>query len=529
MRMLGNDRFRISKRCHGSGWIVMMVLTVCFAAMESVATGQDLSQQALAEKVERLSTALASTQAQLEQSQQQLEDMRKELSSLKQQLANSAAASPSSSEPVNRPSISSQGTPEDLAAAVQDIRERQAVVESQIATHDQTKVESESKYPVKITGLLLMNGFVDTGAVDIAATPTVALQGDGSVGATVRQTVLGIDARGPHLFGANSYADLRMDFAGNSFINASTSNSPGYGNSYSTFIRMRTLHAGLDWSHAEAFFSLDHPILSPDSPTSLVAVAQPALAWSGNLWAWNPQAGITYNIGQPGSRNLQLQAALIDAGDAPLTPGYANLAEVPPNSAEESSRPGVEARIAFLGSEQREERSHIGVGGYFATHRTALGRSFDSWAATLDARFLLRGGLQFSGSFYRGLGLGGLGAGTYKDFVYKPNPNTGGYYFQALNDVGGWAQLKERVNERLEFNGAFGMDNAFASQMRRYIVYGGTMFQNLTINRTFTANTIYSPSAYLLFSLEYRHIESSPIVGLPARSNILGLGAGYKF
>jgi len=55
------------------------------------------------------------------------------------------------------------------------------------------------------------------------------------------------------------------------------------------------------------------------------------------------------------------------------------------------------------------------------------------------------------------------------------------------------------------------------------------MYQNLTINRTFTGNVIYSPSAYLLFSLEYRHIQSSPIAGSPAQSNVVGVGAGYKF
>jgi hypothetical protein len=40
---------------------------------------------------------------------------------------------------------------------------------------------------------------------------------------------------------------------------------------------------------------------------------------------------------------------------------------------------------------------------------------------------------------------------------------------------------------------------------------------------------IYSPSAYLLFSLEYRHLESSPVDGIPSSSNVIGLGAGYKF
>jgi hypothetical protein len=40
---------------------------------------------------------------------------------------------------------------------------------------------------------------------------------------------------------------------------------------------------------------------------------------------------------------------------------------------------------------------------------------------------------------------------------------------------------------------------------------------------------IYKPSAYLLFSLEYRHLESSPELEPSAESNIIGLGAGFKF
>ena len=89
--------------------------------------------------------------------------------------------------------------------------------------------------------------------------------------------------------------------------------------------------------------------------------------------------------------------------------------------------------------------------------------------------------------------------------------------------------MKERLSERLEFNAAFGIDNAFADELRRYAVSGGTTYQNLARNRTYTGNVIYSPSSYLQFSLEYRHLESSPVLGLPAGSNIIGLGAGYKF
>ena len=55
------------------------------------------------------------------------------------------------------------------------------------------------------------------------------------------------------------------------------------------------------------------------------------------------------------------------------------------------------------------------------------------------------------------------------------------------------------------------------------------MYQNLARNRTYTGNVIYSPKASLLFSLEYRYLESIPVIGLPAESNIIGVAAGYKF
>jgi hypothetical protein len=448
--------------------------------------------------------------------------------------ANAATQQPSGPVPVSS-SSSSQAEPGATTAAIQDIRERQAMQESQIATLEQSKVESGSKYPVKITGLLLLNGFVNTGAVDMAATPTVALQGSGSTGASVRQTVLGFDARGPNLFGARSYADLRVDFDGSPASGSSSTTYSGYYNANATLLRLRTAHAGLQWEHTEVYFALDHPIFSPDTPTSLTAVAIPALAWSGNLWTWNPQVGITQDFGPSVSRGIRLQAGLIDVGDAPLSPPIppsGTSTATPPNSAEESRWPGVEARVSLQGpaANSHEDRSHFGIGGYFAPHYSnVLGHGFDSWAGTLDARLFLPARLEFSGSFYRGQALGGLGGGAYKDFAYRIDPDSGDYYFRPLDDVGGWAQLKERISERLEFNAAFGVDNAFAGELRRYTVPGNSVYQNLARSRTYTGNVIYSPSAYLKFSLEYRHLESSPVAGPPADSNIIGLGAGYKF
>jgi hypothetical protein len=190
----------------------------------------------------------------------------------------------------------------------------------------------------------------------------------------------------------------------------------------------------------------------------------------------------------------------------------------------------VEARVALLGSRSSEENGNdFGLGGYFAPHRDQTNQVFDSWAATADLRLRLPARLELTGSLYRGLALGGLGGGAYKDFGYIANPDGGANYLSPLDDVGGWAQLKEKINSRVELNGAFGMDDAFASEVRKISTPGGTIYENLSRNQTFTGNVIYKPSLYLLFSLEYRHLESYPVFSSSTGSNVIGLGAGFKF
>jgi hypothetical protein len=490
----------------------LLIAIMCAASPYSVA--QNGGSETLAQQMQKLTEAMGRVQAQLEQSQRELEAMRGQLSALQRQMAQSETPAAASS-----------------SSAVEDLRERQAMDETQIATQEQTKVESESRYPVKITGLLLFNGFVNTGSVDTPATPTVVLPGAGSTGASIRQSILGLDAQGPHLFGARSYADLRVDFDG---AGGSSAGNPysGYYNSSVALLRLRTVHAGLRWSQTEAYFSLDRPIFSPDMPTSLTAVAIPALAWSGNLWTWNPQLGVNHDDDILHGRALRLQAAVVDVGDAPLSPAQVGQTTTPPSGAEQSRWPGVETHAALLGHRLTEDRpyNHFGIGGYFAPHfSNLLGHGFDGWAATVDAGLLLPGRLQFTGFSYRGLALGGLGGGAYKDFAFTSDQDGTGYYFRPLDDMGGWAQLKERFSERIEANAAFGLDNVFAGELRPYAAPGSTLYQNLVRTRTYTGNVIYSPSAYLLFSLEYRRLESTPVTGSSAAGNILGLGAGYKF
>lgn len=494
-------------------------LALCCFLISFFCAGDAKAQDDAGQRVQQLTDAINRVQAQLDESSRQLDDLRRQLTTLRKQLGTrEAAPTAESTEEASAASSAAQ-----LQAQVEDLRERQTVQEAQITVHEQTKVESESKYPVKLSGLILMNGFVNTGMVDSAATPTLALAGGGSTGASMRQTVLGLDARGPHLFGARSHGDLRIDF------DASEAASNGYTGSYGTdLVRLRTAHAALEWAHTQAFFSLDRPIVSPNTPDSLTAIAEPALAWSGNLWNWNPQFGAMHDLSISRATSVRTQFALIDVADAPtaLIGASANGGPVVPPAGEQSRWPGVESRIALLGGSDERGRE-IGFGGFFAPHRSPGGTRFDSWAGTLDLRLPLPARMELSGAFYRGLALGGLGAGAYKDYVYR----TDGYesYFLPLDDVGGWVQWKQRLGERLELNEAFGIDNVPAGQLRPFSAPTLSVYQNLARNRTFTWNAIYSPSTYLLFSLEYRRIESSPVNASTTPSDVIGIAAGYKF
>ena len=83
--------------------------------------------------------------------------------------------------------------------------------------HEQTKVESGSKYPVRLTGLILFNGYLNKGVADNTDLPAFALKrrrprATEIAGATLRQTILGVEGFGPRIAGARTSANVNIDF-----------------------------------------------------------------------------------------------------------------------------------------------------------------------------------------------------------------------------------------------------------------------------------------------------------------------------
>lgn len=487
------------------------------ATPESAVPAQQSATQTTEQKVELLTAAVAQAQAQLEANQKLLLDLQKQLAALQAQMASEKASGNPASSPAPASTAAAAPLPPATTPSLDEMRERQAIDESQIATHDLTKVETQSKYPLTVSGMILFNAFVNTRQVDIAAAPAYAVDAPGSTGLSLRQTILGIDARGPHLLGATSHADVRVDFF---------AGSPQSGYASNGFLRLRTAHASLKWPNTEAFVELDRSILEPNAPTSLLAVGQPELAWAGNLWSWNPQAGLSHQFHITDSTRIQTQAALIDAGD-PRLPGATSTAGISAVTRSERSRwPGSEARIAFQSGEEGVG-PEIGIGGYFSPHLSADGFRFNAWAGTIDMRLPLTHHFEITTNAYRGQALGGLGGGGYVDYFDQYVGLT--EIPHALNDVGGWAQLKARAGQRFEINSGFGIDNPFAKEVHSSLTPLGGSYPGLARNRSWYANAIYSPSKYLLFSLEYRRLWSNYAIGPTYFSDVIGVGAGYRF
>ena len=448
-----------------------------------------------------LQSQLDGMQTRLEIAQQQIDQDHAELQQLRKQLE----------------ALASQSNPAvELQQAVAGLEEQQALNQSQIQVHEQEKVESASKYPVKLHGLLLFNAGVANGALDQPRLPAIALSpgaaaANGSLTASGSQTILGLEATGPTLWGARTYGNVDTDFSGGL-----------YGASdYS--LRLRTAVVELAWPHTTVQGGIAPLLLTPEYATSYFSIAQPAFSWSGALWVWLPQLSMEHRFQLSDHQQLSLQAAVADFPDAYVQSAN-GLGAV--SAAERSRYPGSEARTAWHGGKQGDQT--IGVGGYWSPHSYAGRGVIDAWAGTLDWKALLPGRLQWTGEIYRGAALGGLNAGAFKDSVLLYSSSSV-EPLAGLKDAGGWSQLKYKPSPRFEFNLAFGLDNADNAQLRNADLAYTDPYSQLARNQTGFANIIFRPTSSIILSGEYRRIRSWPTEGPGERASRFGLAAGYAF
>jgi len=410
------------------------------------------------------------------------------------------------------------------------LEEEYQLLSGKVDEQYQTKVESASKYRLRLSGIVLTNLVSNQGVVDSIDLPMLAYarpagNSGGSFGATLRQSQIGFEAFGPNVAGAKTMADLQVDLAGG---------FPGIPNGINSgLLRLRTATMRMDWTNTSVVVGQDTIFFSPNSPTSFASLAVPALSYAGNLWSWVPQIRVEHRIALGKESSLLFQGGILDplTGEVPgasssvPTAGYYRQA----GPGEASRQPAYGTRVAWTRNVFGQPL-RVGVGGYYSRQDYGFNRNVDGWAAMTDIELPLSSQFSLSGKVYRGRALGGLYGAFGQSVLFGGNPTSSGSEVQAVNDVGGWAQLKYRPANKWEFNAAFGMDNPFASDVKYFYPYTQSYGDpTLARNQGSFANMIYRPRSDLLFSAEYRHLTTYTITNGGNNAGQLNLMMGVLF
>lgn len=486
------------------GLVALLLLTASLAAwaQSSSAAAPAAASDAMKETVQELQRQVSELREAVAEVRSEAAQYRAETAELRQELQAIRAQSTPPAAPGPPQSAAAQAeAPRSLEQRVASLEETSELLDSKLNDQYQTKVESASKYRVRLSGIVLMNLFSNRGQTDNQDIPSFVTgpNVNGNFGATLRQSEIGLEAFGPTLAGAKTSANLQADFAG------------GFANTWngvnSGIFRLRIASARLDWDHTSIVAGQDDLFVSPLSPTSFASLAVPPFNYAGNLWAWTPQVRVEHRFDLSDHQTVTIQGGILDnlTGEFPADSYFRS-----PGPGEQSSQPAYALRTAwttdFLGRPLT-----LGAAGYYSRQVWGSDRYTDGWSGMTDWDIPLTRWLGLTGEFYRGRAIGGLGGGVSRSVVFTGDPSNPYTTIRGLDSIGGWSQFKFKVNRKLEFNAAFGLDNPTASELRAGAASETYVGPLLTQNRSGLVNFIYRPRSNLLFSTEYRFLQSFPL------------------
>lgn len=495
---------------------------------------QDASLRDLESRVHELSAVIEQMRSENEASRAEMRELRQELQETRKLLAPLTAENIVSSQPVQTSSVNSSAAPEsqsqivsetttaDLGARVQKLEESAQLLGSKIDEQYQTKVETAAKYRARLYGIVLMNAFHNVGASDNLdipdyAQPVAPGYSQASLGATLRQSEIGLELFGPTVAGAKSSASVQFDFGGGF---PATNNGVNFG-----IARMQTASLRLDWADTSIIAGQDSLFISPLSPTSFASLATPAFAYAGNLWGWTPQLRVEHRFNLSDQQTLTFQGGVLDNLD--WEPPYSSFYRSA-QAGEASGQPAYAMRSAW----SRPVSGHpltLAAAGYYGRQNWSGGRVVDAWAGMSDWQIPILRRLILSGEFYRGRGVGGLGAGIGRAVLFGGNAYNSATSIRGLDSAGGWTQLKFQLTSKLELNGVFAEDDAFAGDVRGFAVDANNFSTILGRNRGSLENIVYRPRSDLLLSAEFRRLHSFPVYSNASTTNQINLAMGILF
>ena len=400
----------------------------------------------------------------LDRLEAQNRDLMEEIRALRLQLA------------AGQPTAAPESAPQtaDAPAPPRPAAERLDVTEQRIADLDQSKVSSEHRLPVTLTGMLLFNTFLNGKGAGGADNPTLVspVGGQASGGGTFRQSVIGLKVNGPDLVGGGKMTgSVYMDFFGG-----------GTGLNQTMRLRVATLDA--TWKNTTLGLAFDKPIIAPREPDSLAQVGVSPLTSAGNLWLWQPQVRVEQRISLSEQAGLRAQFGVYQTSESGtgLAGEYPDLAR---------ARPGYQGRFEFW-AKSGSRRIEIAPGFHLSSTR-ALGQSVPSRIFSMDWLIRPAARVDITGTFFHGENAGVIGG-------LRQGVNVINGRAHAVGAMGGWAQLTFRATSRTSFNVYGGQED----DRNRDLSLGA-----VGKNQGYGANIMYRLGSNILTSFESSQVRTT--------------------
>lgn len=349
----------------------------------------------------------------------------------------------------------------ESSAQQRNLEDRVEVAEQRIKEQAETKVESKQKFPITLTGTLLFDAFLNAGP---GAYVESNIYGSGGTlgGATLRQSIIGLDFRGPQLPGGGAvHGFLSMDFF------AQTTNADVF--------RIRRGTVSFDWKRRSITFGQDKSLIAPLEPTSFARVGVPPLNGAGNLWLWRPQ--IRYEERLPISTNTQaaLQVGILQTSETYSLPS--SLASVPIDP----SRPAFQTRFELRHTWSEQSQMSAGI-GFHKSSSHVLGQTANSQVLSGDFLFKPLSMLELSGTIFHGENFSNIGGGPLGFSITDVGTVI------PIRGTGGWIQIALPVTNRLTFdlyagrqwNNAQDLNTAYG--ITRTLTYAGNVLYRISPN-----------------------------------------------
>ena len=414
----------------------------------SVLPAQTPSPPAPPATLEQVLERLAKLEAENRALREEVRGLRSEVSALKPETAAAPAAVP----------------------PVQQLDERLAIQEKRVEEQAQTKVEASQRFPIRLSGMVLMNAFHNgaySGGADMGTTASrVAGRQTGAV--TFRQSIVGMEYTGSSTFlGANARGSFFMDF-----FDTNTESTNYYP------IRFRTGGFHLDWATRTLSFVQEKPLFSMRDPDSLSFSGLSPLTSSGNLWRWQPQIRFEQRL-ESGALQVKAQVAAVQTSEDSGFDFAAN------RLSNERRRPGLQGRVELAAGTGGERRIEVAP-GFHLSESNVSGQRFRSSVVAVDWLVTPFSKLNWTGVAWAGQNVHHFGALRQSFGLVNGQ-------LRPVRSRGGWTQVSVPFTSRFSLN-AFG---GIHDDRNADIAAAG-----VAANRTIAVNAMYRLAPHIQLSVE---------------------------